>query len=144
MGYWAVAVTAVEISRLASLARNDSRRVARNDSVRYNFYAIVVAAVLVALEGINHLLNEIINVKKFHLNRTIIYLDREVVGDVVAEGCYCRVVVGTAPFTEEVRETVDQDLCSGFRAVFKHQLFSSLFALSVLACAETACEGCLD
>ena len=137
VGYGAVAV------RLPVGAGNDGMVGAGNDE-RYYVEAIVGATVFVALKSINHFINEVVDVEKFHLYRTVVDLDREVVGYVVAEGCYCRVVVRTAPLTKEIRETVYEDFCSSLLAIFKHQFLTCLLAFSILTVAETACESCLD
>ena len=91
VGYWAVAVTAerffASLRMTVEKLRMTVRRLARNDSWNY-IYSVVITAMFITLESSNHFVHEIIDVKKFHLHRTIIHLDWEVVGDVVAESCY--------------------------------------------------------
>ena len=111
---------------------------------RYSLYAVKLTSVSLALESLNHLVHEVIDIEKLHLDAPVIYLDRKVVRDVVAE---CRdrgIVVRTAPLSEEVRETIYKNLRSCFLAVIEHQFFSGLLALAVFACSETACESGLN
>ena len=78
-------------------AGNDGMVGAGNDVIpdligdlhRYYVEAIVGATVFVALKSINHFLNEIINVKEFHLYAAIVYLNWKIISYVVAEGCNC-------------------------------------------------------
>ena len=86
VGYGAVAV------RLPVGAGNDGMVGAGNDGMvgagndeRYYIEAIVGATVFVALKSINHFINEIVDVEKFHLYTAIIHLDRKIVCDVVAK-----------------------------------------------------------
>jgi len=106
--------------------------------------AVELAAVLVALEGLDHLVDEVVDVEELHLDAAVIDLDREAVGYVVAEGGDGGVVVRAAPLAEEVREAVDEDLGSGFFAVLEHEFFSGFLALAVFGGAEAAGEGGLD
>ena len=148
MDYWAVAVTAFEIpGRAGDDGRNvgwDGGRNVRWDGGRDYVNAIIVATVFVALEGCDHFIDEVVDVEELHFDGAVVDLDREVVGYVVAEGCDSGVVVRTAPFSEEVRETVHEDFCSGFIAVFEHQFLPCLLAAAVFAVAETAGQGGLD
>ena len=43
------------------------------------------AVMLLTFERADHLLHQIVNIKNFHLNAPVIDLDREVIGDIVAE-----------------------------------------------------------
>ena len=105
---------------------------------------IISAAMLVALQCLYHFVYKVIDVEKFHLYRTVIDLDRKVVGYVVAECGDCGVVVRPAPFSEKVRETVYEYLCSCLLSVIEHQFLSGFLALSVFACAEAACKSRLN
>ena len=132
VGYGAVAVMAFEIPGRAG------------DDGRDYVNAIIVAAVFVALEGCDHFIDEVVDIEEFHLDTAVVDLDREVVGYVVAEGRNRTVVVRTAPFAEEIRETVHEDLRSGFIGVFEHEFLPRLLAAAVLAVAETTCKSCLN
>ena len=50
------------------------------------FYAIELATAAFALEGVDEFIDKVIDVEEFHLHGTVVDLDGEVVGDVVAEG----------------------------------------------------------
>ncbi len=77
-----------------------------------DFQAVKLAMVLLALQGVDHLLDKVVDVKKFKFYTWVVDRDGEVVGDVVAEGGYCTIVVRTTPFAIEVGETIDQDFGS--------------------------------
>jgi len=111
---------------------------------RYGFHAVKLTPMSLALEGLNHLVHQVVDIEKLHLDASVIYLDREIVRDVVAECSYGTIVVRSAPFTEKVRETVHKYLSPRFLAIIEHQFLSGLLALAIFACAETACKGCLD
>ena len=66
-----------------------------------------------------------------YLDARIIDRDGQVMGDIVTEGGYDRVVVGTAPFAEEIRETVYQYLGSRFAGIVEQELFPRAFRFAV-------------
>ena len=61
-------------------------------------------------------------------------------GNVIAEGGNGTVVVGPAPFTEEVREAIDQNLGPRLLTIQKHQLLPCLLTLAILRCAKAASQ----
>ena len=65
-------------------------------------------------------------------------------GDVVAEGGDGGVVVRTAPFAEEVGESLDEDTGACLLGVLEHEFLACLLPLAVLGGAEATCEGGLD
>lgn len=89
----------------------------------------------------NHFVNEVIDIEQFKFYRWVVDRDGEVISNVVAEGGYGGVVVGTAPFAIEVGEAIDQDF--GFRllTILQEQILTSLLAATVFAVAEAACQG---
>ena len=91
----------------------------------------------------NHLVNEVVDIEQFQLHTWVVDGDWQVVGDVVAECGYGTVVVGAAPFTIKVRETINQHLSTSFLAIRQKQVFASLLAAAVLAIAETTGQRCL-
>ena len=82
-----------------------------------DFQAVKLAMVLLALQGVDHLLDKVIDVKKFKFYTWVVDRDGEVVGDVVAEGGYGGVVVGTTPFAIKVGETIHQYFGTCFLAI---------------------------
>ena len=96
---------------------------------------------LLTFQSTDHLVNKIIDIQEFQFHRRVVDLDRKVVGNVVAEGGYSRIVVGPAPFPEKVGEPVDQDPCPGLRGIAEEQILACLFAAAVFAVAETAGQG---
>ena len=99
--------------------------------------------VLFAFQCMNHLVNEVVDIEQFQLHTWVVDGDWQVVGDVVAECGYGAVVVGAAPFTIKVWETVNQHLSTSFLAIRQKQVFASLLAAAVLAIAETTSQRCL-
>ena len=117
-----------------------------------------------ALQGVDHLGHQVVDIEQFQLHTRVVDRDGQVVGDVVAEGGYRAVVVGSAPFAEEVREAINQDSGSEWapriaritrifiireiRAirgekipfVVKEQLLPCFFAAAVFGVAEAACQ----
>ncbi len=102
------------------------------------------AMMFFASQGCKHLVHEIVDIEQFKLHRRVIDLNRQIMREVVAKCGYGRIVVGTTPFTEQIRETVDQHLCSGFLSVVKEQFLARLLALSVGMTGIAAYQGCLN
>lgn len=82
-----------------------------------DFQAVKLAMVLLALQGVDHLLDKVVDVEQFKFYTRVVYGDWEVVGDIVTKCGYGTVVVGTAPFAIEIGETVNQDLGSCLLAI---------------------------
>ena len=112
--------------------------------IGYGVNAVIAASVLFADKGGYHLVHEVVDVQQLKFHRRVVDLYREVVGEVVAEGGYRRVVVRTAPLAEEVREPVDQHPRTGCGGVHEEQVLARLLAPPVLAVSEAAREGGLD
>lgn len=73
--------------------------------------------VLLALQGVDHLLDKVIDIEQFKFYRWVVDRDGEVIGDVVAEGGYGGVVVGATPLAIEVGEAIYQDFGTCFLAI---------------------------
>ena len=108
------------------------------------FYTIELTTAAFALEGVDKFIDKVIDVEELHLHTAVVDLDGEVVGDVVTEGGDGRVIVRTAPFTEEVGESIDEDFGACLLGVLEHEFLACLLALAVLGGAEASCEGGLD
>ena len=72
---------------------------------------------LLALQCVDHLFYKVIDIEQFKFYRWVVDRDGEVISNVVAEGGYGGVVVGTAPFAIEVGEAIDQDFGSRFLTI---------------------------
>lgn len=92
---------------------------------------IKVTTVLAPRQGGNHLLHKVVDVEELELHGGVTDLDGEVVGDVVAEGCHGRVIVGATPFAKQVGEAVDQHPRSGRSLVVKEELLAGALALAI-------------
>ena len=108
------------------------------------FYSIELATAAFALEGVDELIDKVIDVEELHLHGAVVDLDGKVVGDVVAEGGDGGVVVRTTPFAEEVRESIDEDFGACLLGILEHEFLACLLALAVLGGAEATCKGGLD
>ena len=73
---------------------------------------------LLALQGVYHLLDKVIDVEQLKFYTWVVDRDGEVVGDVVAEGGYGTIIIGTAPFAVEVGETIHQYFGTCSLAIF--------------------------
>lgn len=83
--------------------------------------------------------DDVVDVDEFQLAFGIGNLNRQVVGDIVAEGGDDGVVVGATPFAEDVLESEDGDRCAGFGGETLEDLFGVAFAAAV-----GVVEGSLD
>ena len=97
--------------------------------------------VLLALQGADHLFYKVVDVKKFKFYTWVVDRDGEVIGDVVAEGGYGTIIIGTAPFAIEVGETIDQNFGSRLLTILQEQVLASLLAATVFTIAEAAGQG---
>ena len=102
------------------------------------------AAVLPALKGQEHLVDQVIDVQQFQFHIGVVDLYRQAVGDVVAEGGHRAVVVRAAPLAVEIGEAVHQHPRAGLLRIFEEQFLAGLLAPAVLGVAEAAGEGGLD
>ena len=120
MGDWAVAVLALRVWKYLQ--------------------ALKFAVMLLALECADHLLHEVVDVKNLQFNTWVIDSDWKVIGDIVAEGGDCTVVVRAAPFAVEIWETVNQNLYPILLSILQEKVLPCFLASAVLTVAETACE----
>ena len=96
-----------------------------------SLHAVELAVMLAALQGENHLVDEVVDVEELELNGGVIHLDWQPVGNVVAEGGHGGVVVGTAPLAEEVGKAVYEDFCAVFAGIAEEKLFAGFLAFAV-------------
>ena len=67
--------------------------------LHHRIYPVELTTMFFSLQGINHLFHQIVYVEQFQFHIRIVYLNRQVVRNVVAERSDRRVVIGTAPFS---------------------------------------------
>lgn len=84
-----------------------------------------------AVEGCDERIHHIVDVHQIHAHGRVVDLDRQAVGDIVAEGRHARVVVGTAPLAEDVGQAVDKHRSAGRVTVSEHSFFSHFLAGAV-------------
>ena len=101
--------------------------------VRNGGKAVEPTAVLLPFERIQHLLHQIVDVKKFELGIAVVDPDGQIVGDVMAKGRHGTVIVGAAPLAEEVGETIDEHFGARLARIGKEQLLPRLLAAAVVA-----------
>ena len=106
-----------------------------------NGEAVEFAAMLLAFEAGDHFVHEVIDVEEFQLDTGVVDGIGQVVGDGVAEGGDGGVVVGTAPFAEEVRKTIDQDFGTGVFAILEEEVLPCFFAAAIFGVAEASGEA---
>lgn len=82
-----------------------------------DFQTIKLAMMLLALQGVDHLLDKVVDVEQFKFYTWVVDRDGEVIGDVVAESGYGGIVVGAAPFAVEIGKAIDQYFGTCFLAI---------------------------
>ena len=137
MGDWAVAIAAGRCPIRSGMTDNVTPGVTGGLN-RKDGEAVELAAMFLAFECTDHLLHEVIDVEHLKFDRRVVDRDREVIGDVVAEGRDGAVVVRAAPFAVEVRETVNKHLHAILLSVLQEEVLPCFLAPSVLTVAETA------
>ncbi len=109
-----------------------------------SLHAVELAMVLPALQGGNHFVNEVVDIEQFQLHRRVVDLNREIVGDIVAERCHGGVVVRPAPLAEEVGETIDKHICTGLFGILEEQFLASFLTFAVGVSCIAAYQSCLN
>lgn len=94
-------------------------------------HTIITVVMLGPLQCRDKFIHHIIDVDKVHHHAGIVDLYGNTISDVIAESGYGTVIVGTTPFAEHVRETVDQYLSSGLPGVIEHQLLPCPFRFPI-------------
>ena len=99
----------------------------------YGVYSVKLAAMLVIFKRVKHFRNQIIYVKQFKLDISVIYRYGQIVRGIVAEGCHRAVIIWSAPFAEQIRKAVDKHLGSRFLGIFEKKLLPHFFASAILS-----------
>ena len=105
--------------------------------------AVVIAAVGAALQRVEHFLDQIVNVQKLQLGGAVVYRDGQVVRHVIAERRHGAVVIGAAPFAEQIREAVDIHRRAGLLGIIEEQFLARQLAFAVIAARIAAKQSCL-
>ena len=106
--------------------------------------AVKFAAVGLTFQGVQHLLHQIVDIQQLQLGGAVVYLNGKIVGNIIAEGCYRAVIVGTAPLAEEIGKPIYQHWSSATAAVFEEQLLAGQLGLAVIGLTVAADEGGLN
>ena len=107
-------------------------------------HTVKLAVMLPALQRCDHLVHQIVDVQQLQLYAGVVHRDGQVVGIVVAEGGHGGIVVGTAPFSEQVGEAVHQHFRPGFGGIGEKQLLPRFFAPAVLTARIAPHHGRLN
>ena len=82
-------------------------------------------------ERSDQFVHHIVDIDQMQLHRRVVHRDRQIVGDIVAEGRNGRVIIRTAPFAEKIRKTVNQYFRAGLFGIVEQQLLAGTFGLAV-------------
>lgn len=104
----------------------------------YPLKALVAAAVLLAQQGAQHLVHEVVDVEELQLHRRVVHGVGAAVGDGVAEGGHGGVVARAAPLAVEVGEAVDEHRRPGAPGVLAEQALPCELRLAVDRALEAA------
>lgn len=107
----------------------------------YPLEALVTAAVLLAQQGAQHLVHEVVDVEELQLDRRVVDGVGAAVGDGVAEGRHGGVVARAAPLAVEVGEAVDEHRGARALGIIAEQALPRQFRLAVDRALEAAGEA---
>ncbi len=94
-------------------------------------HAEITDLIFAPLQCRNEFVHNIINIDKIHNRIRIIDLDLQTICDVIAEGRHAAVIVRSAPFTEYIRQTIDDRPRTCLLFIGKQQILSGFLALAV-------------
>ena len=103
----AVAESAQQVDDLAQGLHVGFRDIAEPITL-YPLEALVAAAVLLAEQGAQHLVDQVVDIEELELHGGVVHGEGAPVGDGVAEGRHGGVVARSAPLAVEVGEAVDE------------------------------------
>lgn len=102
---------------------------------------LVTAAVLIAQQGAQHLVHEVVDVEELQLHAGVVHGIGAAVRDGVAEGRHGGVVARAAPLAVEVGEAVDEHRCPRALRVLPEQALPRQLGLAVYGALEAAREA---
>ena len=136
-GLAAVSEAVEQVDDLAQGLHVGLRDVAESVSL-YPLEALIAAAVLLAEQGAQHLVDQVVDVEELQLHRGVVDGVGAAVGDGVAEGRHGGVVARAAPLAVEVREAVDEHRGPGALGVLAEQALPRELRLAVYGALEAA------
>lgn len=104
----------------------------------YPLETFVAAAVLLAQQGAQHLVHEVVDVEELQLHGWVVHGVGAAVGDGVAEGGHGGVVARAAPLAVEVREAVDEHRGARALGIFAEEALPRELGLAVDRALEAA------
>lgn len=139
-GLAAVSETVEQVDDLAQGLHVGLRDVAEPVSL-YPLEALIAAAVLLAEQGAQHLVDQIVDVEELQLHAGVVHGVGAAVGDGVAEGGHGGVVARAAPLAVEVGEAVDEHRRPRALRVLPEQALPRELRLAVYGALEAAREA---
>lgn len=136
-GLAAVSETVEQVDDLAQGLHVGLRDVAEPVSL-YPLEALIAAAVLLAEQGAQHLVDQVVDVEELQLHRGVVDGVGAAVRDGVAEGGHGGVVARAAPLAVEVGEAVDEHRGPGALRVLAEQALPRELGLAVDRALEAA------
>ena len=133
----AVAESAQQVDDLAQGLHVGFRDIAEPVSL-YPLEALVAAAVLLAEQGAQHLVDQVVDIEELELHGGVVHGVGAPVGDGVAEGGHSGVVARAAPLAVEVGEAVDEDRSARALGVLPEQALPRELGLAVDRALEAA------
>ena len=98
---------------------------------------------LLAFQQVKHPFYQVVDVQQLQLGAAVVDGEGLIIGNCPAEGADSTIVLGAA-VSHQVHKAIDRHLCPGLLSILEEQLLASLFATTVLAVAEAACQGGLN
>ena len=133
----AVAESAQQVDDLAQGLHVGFRDIAEPVTL-YPLEALVAAAVLLAEQGAQHLVDQVVDIEELELHGGVVHGVGAPVGDGVAEGGHGGVVARAAPLAVEVGEAVDEDRSARALGVLPEQALTRQLGLAVDRSLEAA------
>ena len=112
--------------------------------LHHSIHAVKLTMMFFAFDSIKHFLNQIIDEEHFKLYARIVYCDRQIISDVVAESANSTVVIRSYPLTHKIRETVNHNSVACFFTIGKEQFFACLLTQAVLRGTKASCKRGLN
>ena len=112
--------------------------------IQYRPLGRIVTMVRLAFQCCSHLGHQVLDEEQFQLSSGIVDANRQVMGDVVAEGPHGTVVVWLDPLAHEVRKAVDIDGCTCLLGIGEKELLARFLAQAVFTRPKAALQRRLD
>ena len=106
--------------------------------------AIVFTMMLTSLQSRNHFIYQIINIQQLQPCRAIIDIDRLLSCYIVTKSSHHTIIIRTAPLTEKIWETVDQDFCPRLLSILEEQLLACQLRFAIIRIPISTNQRCLN